>query len=251
MTRWGMVIDLDKCAACQACVVACRAENNVAFAGEEEAAKGRAIFWMQLLPVAEGEYPRMKISFIPVPCMHCDNPPCVKVCPVNATYKNEEGLVGQIYTRCIGCRLCTVACPYTVRFFNWYDPQWPTEMASSLNPEVYVRPRGIVEKCSFCVQRIRRAKETAKAEGREIRDGEVQTACAQTCPGHAIYFGDLDDPNSTVSRLAHSGRAFRLMEDLGTEPKVYYLASGEWDVFKHPDEEAISRRRLSERRKQL
>jgi molybdopterin-containing oxidoreductase family iron-sulfur binding subunit len=225
-----MVIDLDKCTACQACVVACRVENNIAFAGEEETARGRAIFWIQLLPFTSEEHPPRHIRFIPVLCMHCDNPPCTKVCPVGATYQNPEGLIAQIYSRCIGCRLCAVACPYTARYFNWYAPRWLPEMANYLNPDVVVRPRGVIEKCSFCVQRIRRAKEKAAAEGRPLREGDVTPACVQTCPSKAMYFGDLDDPESTVSRLARSPRAFTLLEDLGTRPKVIYLAEGEWNA---------------------
>ena len=229
MARWGMVIDLDKCTACQACVVACRQENNVPFAEEDQAEMGRAIFWMQLIPEIEGEYPKLKARFMPRPCFHCDNPPCVRVCPVGATYKNPEGLVGQIYGRCIGCRYCTAACPYTARYFNWYAPEWPEEMADKMNPDVYVRTKGVVEKCSFCVQRIRKAKDRARIENRPIRDGEVVPACAETCPSDSIYFGDLDDPRSVVSILARSRRAFRVEEHLGTEPKVIYLREGEWD----------------------
>jgi molybdopterin-containing oxidoreductase family iron-sulfur binding subunit len=223
-----MVIDLDKCTGCQACVVACRAENNVPFAGEEQAAMGRAILWMRVLPMMEGEYPRVSMRFIPMLCQHCDKPPCVKVCPVGATYRNPEGLIAQIYSRCIGCRFCTVACPYTQRYFNWYSPQWPEGMANYLNPDVFIRPRGVVEKCSFCVHRIRKAKDRAEAEDRSLRDGEVVPACVQTCPAEAMYFGDLDDPESLVSRLARSRRAFKLLEHLGTEPKVIYLSEGEW-----------------------
>ncbi len=229
MARWGMVIDLDKCTACQACVVACRQENNVPFAEEDQAEMGRAIFWMQVIPEIEGEYPKLKARFMPRPCFHCDNPPCVRVCPVGATYKNPEGLVGQIYGRCIGCRYCTAACPYTARYFNWYAPQLPEEMADNFNPDVYVRTQGVVEKCSFCVQRIRKAKDRARIENRPIRDGEVVPACAETCPTDSIYFGDLDDPRSVVSILARSRRAFRVEEHLGTEPKVIYLREGEWD----------------------
>ena len=229
MARWGMVIDLDKCTACQACVVACRQENNVPFAEEDQAEMGRAIFWMQLIPEIEGEYPKLRARFMPRPCFHCDNPPCVRVCPVGATYKNPEGLVGQIYGRCIGCRYCTAACPYTARYFNWYAPEWPEEMADKMNPDVYVRTQGVVEKCSFCVQRIRKAKDRARIENRPIRDGEVVPACAETCPSDSIYFGDLDDPRSVVSILARSRRAFRVEEHLGTEPKVIYLREGEWD----------------------
>ncbi|MCL4535551.1 MAG: 4Fe-4S dicluster domain-containing protein [Bacteroidetes bacterium] len=228
--RWGMVIDLDKCTGCQACVVACRAENNIPFAGEEQAQMGRAIFWIRIMPVLEGEYPRVRQRFIPVPCQQCDNPPCIKVCPVGATYKNNEGVVSQVYARCIGCRFCTVACPYTVRNFNWYSPQWPEGMDRYLNPDVPVRPRGVVEKCSFCSQRIREARMRAEEENRPVRDGEVVPACVQTCPADAMFFGDLNDPDSTVSRLARSRRAFRLQEELGTNPKVIYLGEEDWDA---------------------
>ena len=229
MARWGMVIDLDKCTGCQACVVACRQENNVPFAGEEQTDMGRAIFWMQMIPEIEGEYPKLKARYMPRPCFHCDNPPCVRVCPVGATYKNPEGLVGQIYARCIGCRYCTAACPYTARYFNWYTPEWPEEMADKMNPDVSVRPKGVAEKCSFCAQRIRKAKDKARAENRPIREGEIVTACAETCPSNAIYFGDLDDPRSAVAILSRSRRAFRVEEHLGTEPKVIYLRQSEWD----------------------
>lgn len=226
MPRWGMVIDLDRCTACQACTVACRAENNVPFAGPEEAGKGRAIFWNELIPMVGGEFPHLKARFIPRPCMHCDNPPCVRVCPVRATYKNEEGIVAQIYSRCIGCRLCMAACPYTARSFNWLHADWPPDMEQALNPDVSLRPKGVVEKCLFCIQRLRKAKE-GKGAGK-LEDEEVVRlpACVQTCPAGARYFGDLDDPESTVSKLARSSRAFRLLEELGTEPKVFYLMEG-------------------------
>jgi molybdopterin-containing oxidoreductase family iron-sulfur binding subunit len=224
-----MVIDLDKCTACQACVVACRQENNVPFSEEDQADMGRAIFWMELIPEIEGEYPKLKARYMPRPCYHCDHPPCVRVCPVGATYRNPEGLVGQVYGRCIGCRYCTAACPYTARYFNWYAPEWPEEMRGNTNPDVYVRTKGVVEKCSFCVQRIRKAKDKARMENRPIRDGEVVTACAETCPTDAIFFGDLDDPRSVVSILSRSRRAFKVEEHLGTEPKVIYLREGEWD----------------------
>ncbi|RMF87314.1 MAG: 4Fe-4S dicluster domain-containing protein [Nitrospinota bacterium] len=226
MARWGMVIDLDKCTGCQACVVACRQENNVPFAGPEETARGRAIFWMEVLPLIEGEYPNIKARFMPRPCMHCDNPPCTKVCPTSATYKNQEGIVAQIYPQCIGCRYCGNACPYTVKFFNWYAPQWPEEMKQSLNPYVSVRPKGVIEKCTFCHHRLIQAKEKAAAEQRDLVEGDYLPACAQACPAKAITFGDLDDPNSQVATLTRSPRAFRWLEDLGTEPKVYYLSEG-------------------------
>ncbi len=228
MPRWGMVIDLDKCSACQSCTVACRMENNTPVAGPDQAAMGRAILWNEVLTFVEGEYPHPVVTMMPRPCMHCDDPSCIKVCPVKATYKDEEGLVLIDYDRCIGCRMCTVACPYEVRYFNWYPPEWPAALKGHLNPdpEVAPRPAGVVEKCTFCVQRLRKAREQAAAEGRVFVATDYVPACVQTCTGHARYFGDLDDPDSLVSKLAHSPRAFRLQEELGTRPKVYYLKQG-------------------------
>jgi len=228
MYRWGMVIDLDKCTGCQACVVACRQENNVPAIGEENARLGRGKFWMNLIVEVKGSHPEVEMHFIPMPCMHCDRPPCTKVCPVAATYKNPEGIVAQVYPRCIGVRMCISNCPYTVRYFNWYSPTWPQEYEKGLNPDVYRRRKGITEKCNFCIQRIRRAKMQAMKEKRKIRDGEIIPACVETCPSEALYFGDLEDPQSRVHKLSRSPRAFRLMEELGTEPKVYYLKEGVW-----------------------
>ncbi len=228
MARWGMVIDLDKCTACQACTVACRAENNVPFAGAAESKLGRAIFWNQLITTMEGDYPNPRSTYIPRPCMHCDNAPCTKVCPVNATHRNPEGIVAQIPGRCIGCRLCMCTCPYSARSFNWYKAHWPEPMEKQHNPDVAVRQKGVVEKCTFCIQRLRKAKQEARKEGRALRDEDLVRlpACCQTCPAGARVFGDLSDPGSTVSRLARSQRAFRLLEELGTHPKVIYLKEG-------------------------
>jgi Fe-S-cluster-containing dehydrogenase component len=228
MARWGMVIDLDKCFACQSCTLACRMENNTPVAGPDQASRGRAILWNEVLPFVEGQYPEVTMALIPRPCQHCDNPPCIKVCPVKATYKNEEGIVLVDYDRCIGCRFCTVACPYQVRYFNWYRPEWPEALREHLNPdpEVAPRPKGVVEKCTFCIQRLRKAREKAEAEGRPFTPTDYTPACVQTCTGHARYFGDLDDPDSLVSQLAASPRAFRLLEEMGTQPKVYYLKQG-------------------------
>ena len=227
MPRWGMVIDLDKCTACQACTIACQAENNVPFAGPEEAALGRSKHWHDVMADLghEAEYPEFHVRFIPRPCMHCENPPCVLVCPVGATYVDDEGVVRMDYELCVGCRYCTTACPYAIRYFNWYAPEFPAGYDTYLNPNVPVRPVGVVEKCSFCIHRLEEAKREAAAQGRGLTDADVVLlpACNQACPASARYFGDLDDGESTVSRLAHSPRAFKLLEDLGTEPKVYYL----------------------------
>jgi len=225
MPRWGMVIDLDKCTGCQACSVACRMENNIPFAGPEETELSRVKWWHKVLRFEEGEYPKVRLTFIPRPCQHCDNPPCVTVCPVGATYVDDEGVVRMDYNRCIGCRFCATACPYGVRHFNWYDPDYPEEVRAALNPDVPVRPRGVVEKCTFCIHRLEAAKHKAAEEGRELVDAELVNlpACNEVCPASARYFGDLDDPESTVSRLAHSPRAFKLLEELGTVPKVFYL----------------------------
>lgn len=225
MPRWGMVIDLDKCTGCQACSMACRVENNVPFAGRHEAELSRIKWWHKVLRLEEGEYPHFTITFIPRPCQHCDNPPCVNVCPVGATYRDDEGLVLVNYDRCIGCRFCATACPYTVRHFNWYDPYFPDEMLPALNPEVPVRPRGVVEKCTFCAHRLEKAKRTAAEEGRELRDAELVNlpACTEVCPASARYFGDLDNPQGSAAQLAHDPRRFTLLEEMGTLPKVIYL----------------------------
>jgi molybdopterin-containing oxidoreductase family iron-sulfur binding subunit len=226
MTRWAMVIDLDKCTGCQACSMACRVENNQPFVGPEQAEFGRAKWWQEVLDSEiAGDYPDLETQFIPRPCMHCENPPCVKVCPVEATYQTKDGLVAMNYERCIGCRMCTIGCPYAIRYFNWFAPEFPSPLDQALNPDVPTRPKGVVEKCTFCIHRIRAVQAKAKEEIREVRDAEMVNlpACNQVCPGFARYFGDLDDPESTVSRLAHSPRAFVLLEDLGTHPKVIYL----------------------------
>jgi molybdopterin-containing oxidoreductase family iron-sulfur binding subunit len=227
-----MVIDLNRCVGCQTCVVACKVENNVRFSSPEETARGREINWMQVLPVSKGEFPEVLETFIPVLCNHCDKPACVPVCPTGATYKSEStGLIGQIYTRCIGCRFCAVACPYTARYFNWDKPNWPEEMRERLNPDASVRTKSVIEKCTFCAHRLQKAREQAVFEDRELRDGDYATACQEACPTKAIVFGDLDDPDSRVAGLTRSHRASRLREELGTEPKVFYLdQNGGWDV---------------------
>ncbi len=229
-TRWGMAIDLDRCTGCQGCVVACRAENNVPVAGPTDTEKGRAIFWMSMLSLHQGTYPELRRKILPAPCNHCEDPPCVKVCPVGATSQSEDGIVQQVPSRCIGCRSCQVACPYSRRYFNWSTPAWPDSLRRHLNPQVEPRGHGVIEKCNFCHHRIRAAREQARAEGRVLSDAECWglPACAQSCPAGAIVFGDLSDPSSEVSRLSQSPRMFRLLEELGTHPKVFYLMEGRW-----------------------
>ncbi len=238
MPRWGMVIDLDRCIGCGACVVACQAENNVPINTEDTYHQRRAIAWIRLERYWEGEYPNIKARYIPVPCMQCTNAPCEPVCPVYATYHTTEGINMQVYNRCIGTRYCAVNCHWHVRFFNFWEPKWPDSLKNQLNPDVTVRSRGVMEKCNFCVHRIAKAQHKAKVEGRALRTDEVQTACAQACPTNAIVFGDLDDPDSAVSKLLaqaeSEGRVYRLLEDLGTDPKVYYLKKIDLEAAAEP-----------------
>jgi len=226
--RWAMIVDLDRCTGCEACVVACRAENNIPTVGEKEAAKSRAHHWIRVERYWEGEFPNVRVKFIPVLCQHCDAAPCEPVCPTYASYHTADGLNAQVYNRCIGTRYCANACPYNVRFFNFFNPVWDKPLHLQLNPDVSVREVGVMEKCTFCVQRIKAAEIQAKAERRALRDGEIVPACAQSCPPGALVFGDLNDPESEAGRLAQSNRAFRLLEDLGTRPKVIYLQRQSW-----------------------
>lgn len=221
--QWAMAIDLDRCTGCEACVVACATENNVPTAGEDQAALGRAKHWIRVDRYYEGEFPDIKVKYRPVLCQQCDQAPCEPVCPVYATYQNAEGLNVQIYNRCIGTRYCANNCPYTVRFFNWFTPQWDDPLDLQLNPDVSIRPAGVVEKCTFCSHRIKRAKLAASAEDRELADGDVQPACVQSCPAEAMVFGDMADPDSKVSGAIGSGRSSQLLSELGTRPRVFYL----------------------------
>ena len=228
--KWGMVIDVDKCIGCQACVVACQSENNIPINEEGHFNQRRAIEWIRVERYWEGEFPNVKARFIPILCQHCGNAPCEPVCPVFATYHNPEGLNVQVYNRCIGTRFCANNCPYHVRFFNFWEPAWPEDLKNQLNPDVTVRSRGIMEKCTFCIQRIRRTTREADKEGREVEDGarELNPACVNACPTDTLVFGDLNDPESKVSTLREKemgpdGRAYTLLEELGTEPNVVYL----------------------------
>ena len=221
--NWGMVVDLDRCTGCEACVVACRAENNVPTAGPSQAARGRAIHWIRVERYFEGDFPDVRVKFRPVLCQQCDNAPCEPVCPTYASYHTSEGLNAQVYNRCIGTRYCANACPYNVRFFNFFNPVWEKPLHLQLNPDVSVRETGVMEKCTFCVQRIKAAEIDAEAEKRELKDEEIQPACVQTCPTGALVFGDLNDRESRVSRLSRSTRGTKLLAELGTQPKVTYL----------------------------
>ena len=221
---WTMTIDLDRCTGCSACVTACQAENNIPLVGEDELRLGREMQWIRIERYWDGEYPNAKLNFIPMLCQHCDAAPCETVCPVSATYHNQDGLNTQVYNRCIGTRSCAVYCPYEVRYFNYYDHYWPTPLDQQLNPDVTVREKGVMEKCTFCVQRVRQAKDHAKDDGRRrVKDGEVQPACVQSCPSEALVFGDRQDPDSKVSKSMHDPRAYRVMEDSNTQPSVIYL----------------------------
>ncbi|MGB7971023.1 MAG: molybdopterin-dependent oxidoreductase [Candidatus Deferrimicrobiaceae bacterium] len=218
--RWAMAIDLALCNGCSACVAACYIENNVPVVGKKDHLKGREMSWLRIEPFY-GE--TGNVDFLPMLCQQCDSAPCETVCPVFAAYHNPEGLNVQVYNRCVGTRYCSNNCPYKVRRFNWFWHTWKKPLDRMHNPDLEVRGAGVMEKCTFCIQRIRAAKDRAKDDSRKVRDGEVTTACAQSCPTGAITFGNLLDPESKVYRLAHLERAYRVFEGLGTKPSVYYL----------------------------
>ncbi|MFN0181974.1 MAG: molybdopterin-dependent oxidoreductase [Gemmatimonadales bacterium] len=226
---WGMAIDLSRCTGCSACVTACYAENNIPFVGEDDVLRGREMSWMRIERYFEGgEHGEpFKASVIPMLCQHCDNAPCEPVCPVYAAYHTPDGLNGQVYNRCVGTRYCANNCPYKVRYFNWYayaKRAFPEPLNLQLNPEVTVRARGVMEKCTFCVQRIRSAQHHARLEDRPLKDGDVITACAQACPSRAITFGNVKDPAARVVRAAMNHRGYHVLEEINVRPAVTYLA---------------------------
>ncbi len=219
--RWGMVIDLQSCIGCKACEAACYAENNIPVVGRENCREGREMSWLKVPPY---KIPgKNNMAYLPVPCQHCDSAPCEPVCPVYASVHTEEGLNAQIYNRCIGTRYCSNNCPYKVRRFNWININYEFPMTLHLNPEVTVRERGVMEKCTFCVQRIRNKEYKAKIENRKLKDGEIVPACMQTCPTNAIVFGDLMDENSEVRKLIKNSRRYQLLNELNTKTAVVYL----------------------------
>jgi Fe-S-cluster-containing dehydrogenase component len=224
--KWGMVIDLAACVGCSTCVLACQSENNIPTVGPQQVAKGREMHWIRVDQYFEGSLENPRVLHQPILCQHCDAAPCESVCPVNATNHSSDGLNQQAYNRCVGTRYCANNCPYKVRRFNFFEHNAEKTEPETLvfNPEVTARPRGVMEKCSFCVQRIQDARMRAKAEHRGVKDGEITPACVAACPAQAIVFGNLKDPDSRVGRLLKVKRGYKVLEELGTRPSITYLA---------------------------
>jgi molybdopterin-containing oxidoreductase family iron-sulfur binding subunit len=218
-------VDLAKCTGCAACVVSCNAENNIPIVGELEVRRRREMHWLRIDRYYAGTADDPEVVHQPMMCQHCENAPCETVCPVLATVHSGEGLNQQIYNRCVGTRYCANNCPTKVRRFNWFDyPHGDPVQRMVLNPDVVVRSRGVMEKCSMCVQRIEEARAQANREARPLADGDIRTACQQSCPTQAITFGDLNDPASAASRLRESGRAYHILEELNVKSQIAYLA---------------------------